>query len=324
MTFSFTKVFSRSDDAKSWRIQDSAHVPIALSREAYYRFLFERDNAHELTVPQKLVVEVTLQNMQKKEYRQKSLPRLPYVIPKLLKSLRDPDSSAKDYVDIIGKDPVMASAVLKLANSVYFNPIRRRIHEIDQAVVKLGITGLRAVLSAAVMQPIINQESAYFSKSGQRIWQHSLNCAVACELIAEHRRVEKFKVYILGLIHDIGMITLLSELSKQFKLNEENVQPSYKAFVPALRKLSPALSYWIARDWEMSKELCDALSEQINLKENENISAFGHVLYQANLSSEIFASIYPQKPQKALAVLSELDLPKNLFDNLGLVSREIS
>lgn len=323
MSFTLSNVFSKNSKPEKWVVQDSNHISVTLSQEAFYRFLYAKDTQQQLTVPQKLVIDVAMQSLQKKEIRQKAVPRLPYVIPRLLKSLRDPDSSAKDYVEIIDKDPVMASAVLKLANSVYFNPIGRRIDDIEQAVVKLGIDGLRSVLSAAVMQPIIQKDSAYFSQSGQRVWQHSLCCAVACELIADHRKVEKFKVYVLGLIHDIGKITLFSELCKQFKLNGETVKPGYNAFVPALKKLSAALSYWIAKDWEMPKEICDALGEQTKIVEGAELSRYGHILYQANLAAELYVAVYPTKPKKATAVLKELDLPLTLFDSFDELTNEL-
>ncbi|WP_370978771.1 HDOD domain-containing protein [Agaribacterium sp. ZY112] len=321
MGFSLAKVFHGSHKTQL-HVSDSMHVSIELSHEAFYRYLFAKDK-QELSIPQKLVVDVCLQNMQKKEVRNKAVPRLPNVIPRLLKSLRDPDSSARDYVDIIDKDPVMASSVLKLANSAYFNPIGRRINEIEQAVVKLGISGLRSVLSAAVMQPILQKESAYFSQSGQRIWQHSLTCAVACERIAIHRKLDPYKVYLLGLVHDIGKITLFSELSKQFKLNKEEVGPGYNAFVPPLRKMSAALSYWIAKDWELDEALIHALADQCKIKKDEEVSAFGHTLYQADLASELYVCVYPKKPKKAQAVLHELDLPMDLFEHFEKLNKQL-
>ncbi len=237
MALKLSNVFSKSSEEK----QDNKRVVIepklytmAHSQEAYFRYLYAKDTSQRLTVPQKLVVDLVKSSLQKKEVRQRAVPRLPTVIPRLLKSLRDPDSAAKHYVDIINKDPVMSAAVLKLANSVYFNPIGKRIHDIERAVVKLGIDGLRSVLSAAVMQPIIQRDSPYFSQTGQRMWQHSLTCAVACEVIAEHRDMEKFKLYVMGLTHDIGKTTLFSELCKQFKKNGEEVKPGYNAFVPIM------------------------------------------------------------------------------------------
>lgn len=323
MAFRLSKVFSKHHQNESWIHQESALIPFAVSQEAFYRFLYSKSVETKLSIPQKLVIDVTLQSLQKKEFRNKAIPRLPYIIPRLLKSLRDPDSSAKDYVEIIDKDPVMATAVLKLANSVYFNPIGRRIHEIEQAVVKLGIDGLRSVLSAAVMQPILQKDSAYHSKSGKRIWQHSLCCAVACELIAEYRRIDKFKVYVLGLIHDIGKITIFSELCKQFKLNNEDVEPGYDAFVPPLKKLSTGLSYLIAKDWELSEDICEALGDQLKLTPGKELSSYGYILAQANYAAEIYACVYPLKPRKALKALDDLDLPRELFDAFDQLQSEI-
>lgn len=327
MALQLSNVFKRSvlskKDSDKLVVIEPKLYGIAESQEAYLRYLYPKDTEQTLTIPQKLVVDVVKNSLQKKEARNKAVPRLPTVIPKLLRSLRDPDSSAKHYVDIINKDPVMSAAVLKLGNSVYFNPIGKRIDDIERAVVKLGIDGLRSVLSAAVMQPIIQRDSPYFSQSGQRMWHHSLCCAVACELIAEHRKMEKFKVYVMGLVHDIGKTTIFSELCKQFKLNGEDVQPGYNAFVPLMKVLSPAVSYWVAKDWELPKEVCTAMAEQTNIQADNKISAYGQLLYQANLVSEAYVTLLPQNEHRAQKVLDDFDLPSDLYQKLAQLSKEV-
>ncbi len=318
------KVFSKKagDDSTSI-VKDAAAFPLATAQRAFYLHLFPKKTEQPLSVPQKLVIDVVKNTIQDKNTRRKAVPRLPSVIPKLLRSLRDPDSSVKDYVEIVNKDPVMSASVLKLANSVYFNPIGARINEIERAIVKLGIDGLRSVLSAAVMQPIIQKESAYFTQAGQKIWQHSLNCAVACEVIAQHRSSEKFKVYILGLMHDIGKITIFSELCKQFKINNEDVEPGYNAFAPLMMLLSPAVSYWVAKDWELPQEVCKALAEQVNIKNEAKVSPFAKILFEANIACEAYATLRGRDEKKALALLEELQLPSHLFDQLDQLSRDV-
>ncbi len=319
------KVFSKkSEEAeeKAWNIIEPRLYTIKDADEAYYRHLYPKSTEQALTVPQKLVVDMVKSSLQKQEHRNKAVPRLPSVIPRLLRSLRDPDSSAKDYVEIINKDPVMSAAVLKLANSVYFNPIGARIDEIEPAVVKLGIDGLRSVLSAAVMQPIVQRESAYFSHTGQKMWHHSLSCAVACELIAEHRNLEKFKVYVMGLVHDIGKITVFSELCKQFKLNGEDVKPGYNAFAPVMKVLAPAVSYWVSKDWELPKEISKAIAEQVNLQAGNKISPFGHVLYQANIVAECHVTLHKKNDNLAATILRDLELPEDIYEKLDMLSRE--
>lgn len=326
MAFGFSNVFSKDkhkDEAKLCEVP-AAKIPDAINlQETFYRYLYPKSTEKPLTVPQKLVIDVVKESLQKKEERQKSVPRLPSVIPKLLRSLKDPDSSVRDYVEIVNKDPVMSAAVLKLANSVYFNPVGSRIEEIERAVVKLGIDGLRSVLSAAVMQPIIQKDSAYFTQAGQKIWMHSLSCAVACELIAEQRNIEKFKVYILGLTHDIGKITIFSELCKQFHINGEVVQPGYNAFVPLMKALSTAVSYWVAKDWELPVDISKALAEQVNIQPGNKVSPYADILYRANLACEAYATIRHSHEKQALELLEILGLPGNLYDNLDKLARDI-
>lgn len=293
------------------------------AKNTFYRYLFESGDELELSIPEKLVVEVAINNLKRKEQRILAVPRLPSVIPKLLRSLRDPNSSAKDYVSIINKDPVMSAAVLKLANSVYFSPEGAHIDEIDRAVVKLGIQGLRSVLSAAVMQPIIQRESPYFSKTGQKLWAHSLNCAVACEIVGQHRKMDRYKVYLMGLVHDIGKITLFSELCKQFKLNGISESPGHSAFAPSMKKVSAHLSYLIAKDWELPEDICEALRLQVGLHRDCELTPYGQLLYQCNFAAELYAVTARSKRSNLNSVITTFHLPHDIWDTLDKVDTQI-
>lgn len=292
------------------------------SEKAFCGFLFSGSDDTPLTVPQRLVIDVVRETLSKQDTRLQSIPRLPMIIPKLLRSLRDPDSSVKDYVNIVNKDPVMSAAVLKLANSVYFSPLGAHIGDIERAIVKLGIDGLRSVLSAAVMQPIIQKDSPYFSQTGQRLWTHSLNTAVACEIIGHARRLERFKVYLMGLVHDIGKITLFSELCKQYKLNGDEL-PGRQAFVPSMRKLAPILSALIAQDWQLPDEICVALQEQTQITPGKRVSPYGLLLYQANIVTEAYSFTPKAKRDRLHFLLEDFALPANLFTKLEEVSLQV-
>jgi len=303
-------------------VKESSYISQEQSDENFNQFLFAGSQSQPLTVPQKLVVSVVRDSLAKKEHRLNAVPRLPTIIPKLLRSLRDPDSSVRDYVAIVNKDPVMSAAVMKLANSVYFNHTGSYMGDMERAIVKLGIGGLRSVLSAAVMQPIIQRESPYFSQTGQRLWLHSLNTAVACEIIGQSRRMERFKAYLLGLVHDVGKITLFSELCKQYKLNGDP-SPGPQAFIPPLKQYAAQLSCTIAKDWQMPEEICIALQEQIDIKPGKNVSGYGQLLYQSNIVCEAFAYTPRNKLNELQFLLTDFTLPKNLLSKLEEVGKQI-
>ena len=330
----FRSVFGSSNNKQQRQLDDGIEVShpstfsILTAQYGFYgTILGEIDDQKPLSLPQKLVLNVVDKKLQDKQQRIKAVPRLPSVIPRLLQSLRDPKSSATDYVQIINKDPTMSTAVLKLANSAYFNPIGKRITSIETAVVKLGIEGLRTVLSAAVMQPVIQRKSYYYTEFGHKLWGHALCCAVACELIAKQRGLEPFKAYLLGLVHDIGKITIFSELSSQFQLNQAQDQskPGYAAFAPFMQSTSETLSHTVAKDWDMPEEICAALEQQINLTAGDQIGPYAHVLYQANLACEIYA-IAKQDPSQSTAAeqaINDMALPNTLFEQLDSINVQL-
>ncbi len=306
-------------------VQPSTFSILTTQYGFYETILGNIDDNKPLTVPQKLVLSVVEKALSEKAKRIKAVPRLPSIIPKLLQSLRDPKSSANDYVKIINKDPALSTAVLKLANSVYFNPTAKKVNSIEMAVVKLGIDGLRSVLSAAVLQPVIQRKSYYYSEFGHKLWQHSLCCAVACEIIAKHRGLEPFKGYLLGLVHDIGKITIFSELSSQLELNKGSEQPGYAAFAPLMQSSSETLSHTIAMDWGLPEEICTALQQQINLTAGQYVGPYAHVLYQANMACEIYAITKHDEQQQTAAeqALTDMALPGDLFKHLDSINIEL-
>lgn len=314
------------EDGQS-RIEIEAPESLSIHQAQAYFFqaMFDLDataalvnTLNTLSLPQKLVIDVARSSLSEKDYRLKSVPRLPTVIPKLLRSLRDPDTSARNYVDIINKDPALSAAVLKLANSVYFNHTAKKIDNIEFAVVKLGIEGLRAVLSAAVMQPLVQRKTEYFNDFGVRLWEHTLAVAVACETLAVVRGYEPYKAYLLGLVHDIGKITLFSELSKQFRINAGSSAPLVEAFLPLLKEKSASLSAAIAMDWELPKEICSALQQQVGIEPGRQVDPYAHLLFQANLACEAYAATrYCVEFSIELPLLSrQLSLPETLFAEL--------
>lgn len=330
----FRSVFNSQSQAHSQHNKDgiSVELPSTFSLlTAQYGFyttiLGNIDDNKPLSVPQKLVLSVVERTLANPQARIKAVPRLPSVIPRLLQSLRDPKSSASDYVKIINKDPTLSAAVLKLANSVYFNPTSKKVNSIETAVVKLGIEGLRSVLSTAVMQPVIQRKSYYYSEFGHKLWTHSVCCAVACEIIAKQRHLEPFKAYLMGLVHDIGKITIFSELSNQFKQNQaqDQSQPGYAAFAPLMQSTSEALSYKVAQDWSLPEEICNALQQQIGLNAGDKVDAYAHVLYQANLACEIYAIAKddPSQLPGARQALQDMQLPADLFEQLDSVSVDL-
>lgn len=243
----------------------------------------------KLSEREKGVVDRVSDNLRSKDFRENAVPRLPTVVPQLLSSLRHPNASTDELVEIIKRDPVIAAAVLKLVNSTYYNPSGSKIESFHQAVMMLGMLGMRMLLSRALMQPIIQNHASQFKNAGNVLWAHSSSCALACQILGKKTGVDPFKAYLAGLVHDMGTITLLTQLSQEFQKSLRKSEYSAESFVPCLESNAAVLSARIAKDWAFPDDVVRALQEQSDSDSPDKRSPIGKILHEANYLCEIYA-----------------------------------
>lgn len=276
-----------------------------------------------LTALQRPLLDEVIQRVRELEMDHLALPRLPTVIPRLLHVMRDPDASLKECIDIVRKDPAIAAQVLRQANSAFYNSSGNEITGLDRAVAALGINGLRSLLAASVMQPVMHIRSAVYREFGRHLWEHSLGCAVCAELIAAPAGADRFKAYLVGLIHDVGALVTFSQVAEVVAPHEGGGEPSPAVFVSTLKQESAELSYRIARHWQLPEDLVEALHEQIGDAEPQ--SPLGRVLGFANeVAEKHFLVQCEQRSAEELQFrLLELGLPTDLPERLGALAAEV-
>jgi HD-like signal output (HDOD) protein len=287
----------------------------ALHRRYLQLLLGEKGAGASLSVPEKLVRQVVEQQLRNSEARRAAVPRLPTVIPLLLKQLRDPNASARDYIAIIRQDPVVASAVLTFANSAYFNPYRKQIDNFEQAVATLGINGLRMVLSTAVLQPIVRGRG---DSLAQRVWDQSFICAICCQQLAGQTRLDPFKAYLLGLLCNIGVVTIYNQVQQQGAQHLQGATPSADLLLQLIAQWAQPLAYWIAQDWQLPEEIVRALGAPNDQGGEQGLAG---VLLRASHFAEAYALEHAgQMDRKAVQRLADTaGLPADILAQLDAV-----
>ncbi|MGB7922752.1 MAG: HD domain-containing phosphohydrolase [Pyrinomonadaceae bacterium] len=109
--------------------------------------------------------------------------------------------SFEELVREIETEPVLAACVLRAANTgVHGAPTAR----LASACERLGESRLRAIIERNCLR---DERSA----DAHRLWEHSLRCAAAARLLAEHTAIiDPEDAFTLGLLHDIGEILFRS------------------------------------------------------------------------------------------------------------------
>ncbi|MCK5145622.1 HDOD domain-containing protein [bacterium] len=135
------------------------------------------------------------------------LPTLPANIVSLIELCKKPDKSIAVISEKIKRDPSLTVDVLKQANSVFFGS-GNKIDNVNDAVVRIGISNLEALLLAAGAKKILSERYDDFSA----IWNHCQKTACYTRYLVKKYHLERIsdQACLASLLHDFGKIVLVS------------------------------------------------------------------------------------------------------------------
>lgn len=138
-----------------------------------------------------------------------TLPHLSDTAARAMALSNNPDSTLNEMADLIRRDGVLATGVLKLANSVVYRG-RTTVTDLPQAVVRLGMKGCRNVVTAAGMRNMYAKMSPTVRVGCENVLRHSLFVGGLASAVTRALRLSLGgEEYTAGLLHDIGRLVML-------------------------------------------------------------------------------------------------------------------
>jgi HD-like signal output (HDOD) protein len=185
------------------------------------------------------------------------VPRIPELIPQLLRDLADDAVSAGDLAREVERDLVLVAEVIREANSAYYRPLQP-VKSLDAALMMIGQNGLRMLLARIAFRPLITmQESGFVRQAAPVIWNQSERCALAASLMAPGLGAGVFEAYLAGLMQNLGLIVAL-RLAGQ--ADASGKIPGSSEFGLRLFDVSRQLSAAIAGHWEFPQDVVDGIA----------------------------------------------------------------
>jgi HD-like signal output (HDOD) protein len=195
----------------------------------------------------------------------KYAPRRPNLLPQLMRVVSDEDSSRRELVALIARDPSLVGSLLKMANSAYYRVTPRPVESIERAVVMLGSDGLRSLIATALVQPIFEASMAgAFPRFPQVVWEHALLSAhAAIPHAALVERVDQFAAELLCLVTGLAEIVLFRAAMDHYANSSRRNQPAPVVMASLLASQSATFAWHIGANWELSELMLGALEEQM-------------------------------------------------------------
>lgn len=131
------------------------------------------------------------------------MPALAAVVNDLQHLAQQESASVQQLADVLLRDPALTSKVLRVANSVYYNPSQETIKTISRAIVLIGFENVRLIgLSVSLIDGLLTRAPR---EQLQELFARSFHAAVQARNLAGYvlsSRAEE--VFIAALLHHLG------------------------------------------------------------------------------------------------------------------------
>ncbi len=196
-----------------------------------------------------------------------SVPPQPQIMVDLQMEQVMPDPDLRAIAKLIGQDPGLSGALLKLVNSPFFG-LTNRIASIQQAVNLLGCNTVINLINAQSIRGELTDEAIV---TLNRFWDTAQDVAVTCLSLAKRIGYHSpDEAYALGLFHNCGIPLMLKRFPNYMTVLEEAYASATdeRRVVDTENRLlntnHAVVGYYTAKSWNLPLHLCEAIASHHN------------------------------------------------------------
>jgi putative nucleotidyltransferase with HDIG domain len=180
-----------------------------------------------------------------------AMQMMPGLATEVISLAIDPEVSIARIARVIAKDQVLATRVLRLANSSYSTP-KQTVITMNDAIVRMGMGPVRSVVLAECFTSRRRDATSY-GPQGLELMDHAIGTAYLARLVAEKIDQDADEAFMCGLLHDLGKLLLL-KLSRDF-LRYGAPTPSAQEIDTVFKERHAAIGARLLKQWQLPEAL---------------------------------------------------------------------
>jgi putative nucleotidyltransferase with HDIG domain len=158
--------------------------------------------------PQSSGYTISMAQMEQISQGLRDLPPLPQGAMEVMRELDSEQASAATVAEAIGREPVMAASILRIANSSAMG-LRREVASVSEAVAYLGFSMTKSLFLRLNMTALLPDLPGGAGYDSEKLWVHSMAVSQASEEIARRAGGADIQLALTaGLLHDIGRLAI--------------------------------------------------------------------------------------------------------------------
>ena len=208
------------------------------------------------------------------------LPTLPEVALKVRDTLEDESMGLPEVARVITSDAALSARLIQITNSPLLRS-SREIETVEAAVARMGSDMVRNLVMSIVMEQMFQATSAATASRLRALWEHSTNVAAISHVLAAHyTKLQSDLALLIGLIHDIGTLPILS-----YAEDIPGLLDNEQLLDHIIERTHVKISIAILDRWKFSKDIIHAVGQHENLAYDSDKVDYADVVIVANLQS---------------------------------------
>ena len=176
-------------------------------------------------------------------------------------ALRIQEEIAKEEPDLrlieklIVSDQSLTAKVLSVSNSSFYKGLQQ-VETVRNAIVRLGINEVSNIVMLVTHEHSFRSKDSFVHGMMRKLWQHSVGCAMGSNWLAKQCGLHALahEAFFGGLLHDVGMLFILTVIDDLKHSNKLKNQPSNALLVEAMDTLHTKHGHTLMAHWNLPQK----------------------------------------------------------------------
>jgi HD-like signal output (HDOD) protein len=176
-------------------------------------------------------------------------------------ALRIQQEIAKDESDLqlieklIVSDQALTAKVLSVSNSSFYKGLQQ-VSTVRNAIVRVGINEVSNIVMLITHESNFRSKDPFVQGIMRKLWRHSVACAMGSNWLAKQCGLHSLahEAFFAGLLHDVGMLFILTVIDDLKHSNEIETQPSDALLVEAMNTLHTHHGHSLMSHWNLPEK----------------------------------------------------------------------
>ncbi|MGA7723521.1 MAG: HDOD domain-containing protein [Ignavibacteriaceae bacterium] len=211
-----------------------------------------------------------------------NLPPIPKAMTGAMKLLDNSAVCISTITNIISKDQGLVTKILTIANSPIYG-LQRKVTSIDFAVMVLGFTELKNIISVLSMADAFKSKTD--SLNQKDFWLHSYITGSGAKRLSEEIGLgNSGEIFVAGLLHDLGINIIQRYFKPEFRAINEMVKSNEIGYLEAEEQVlgltHQEMGQFLINKWNLPESLGETIAfhhQPSTLKDYVELASIVHL-----------------------------------------------